>query len=539
MRFSVQSISRLRDLPSAAQWGLWAVGGFLSSLLLLGERAPLAIAAAAACRDGRSRLAVICGAVLGGAVSMDFAAALRHGGILVLVYAVFASFQGTRYARNPAFPALAAAAMTGAVELAYVIQEGVTLGRLSAYAAYLILVGLAAHCLANVSLPEKKPSQGKEEEVAPAATLRRKLELSAAAFRDLYNSLGKNTAPRSPENPAVVFDRAAESTCRSCKQCLQCWDKSYIDTFNALNDATPAMMQRGRSLAEDYPQHFRDRCVKLPQFLTAVNQELNALLLRRQYARLLEAERQRTRGQYAQMSEYLGQAARQMEEVAIPASSTAAPCQVGGAWRPKDGETVCGDTISHFETEEGVLYLLLSDGMGSGEEAQRESVNVTRLLEQFLRAGVRVEAALKTINAALSLKGDDTGSFATIDLLALDRRSRQASLYKYGAAPTYVKRHGTVRRLAGTALPAGLQDLHTVPVPIRFPVEGDTYLLLVSDGVADPGDDEWLQNLLAGWQSGEPQRLVSLIMAESREHGGLQDDCSILCLHLDPIERLV
>ena len=537
MRFSVRSLSRLRDLPAAARLGLWALGGFLSSLLLLGERAPLAIAAAAACKDGRSRLALIAGAAVGGAAAMDFSAALRHGGILVLVYAVFASFQGTRYARHPLFPALAAASMTGAVELAYVIQEGVTPGRLSAYAAYLILVGLAARCLSGVSLPEEAARPEGEE--APAAGLRRKLELSAAAFRDLYNSLGKSMAPRPAENPAVVFDRAAESVCRSCRECLRCWDKSYIDTFNALNDATPAMLRRGKSLAEDYPQHFRDRCVKLPQFLAAVNQELTALLLRRQYARLLETERQRARGQYAQMAEYLGQAARQMEAAVLPASGGAAPCQVGGAWRPKEGETVCGDTIAHFETEDGVLYLLLSDGMGSGEEAQRESVNVARLLEQFLRAGVRAEAALKTINAALSLKGDDSGSFATVDLLALDRRTRQASLYKYGAAPTYVKRHGTVRRLTGTALPAGLQEIHTVPVPVRFPVEGDTYLLMISDGVADPGDDEWLQNLLAGWQSGEPQRLVSLVMAESREHGGLQDDCSILCLHLDPPERLV
>lgn len=32
-----------------------------------------------------------------------------------------------------------------------------------------------------------------------------------------------------------------------------------------------------------------------------------------------------------------------------------------------------GDSAAHFETEDGTLCLLLSDGMGCGEAAQRES----------------------------------------------------------------------------------------------------------------------------------------------------------------------
>ena len=55
---------------------------------------------------------------------------------------------------------------------------------------------------------------------------------------------------------------------------------------------------------------------------------------------------------------------------------------------------------------------------------------------------------------------------------------------------------------------------------------------MVSDGVADPGRDEWLQDLLAGWEGEDPQELASLILRESIRREGLQDDCGIQVLYL-------
>ena len=515
-----------KQLGPLGENALYAAGGFLSTLLAVGGRAPAAIALLSVCRSQRHLLCLLTGGVLGAAATMEFTAALRQCGILVLIYAVFAAFRDTRCFAWEWFRPGTAAGMTGIVEFAYLLREGLSAGRVMGYFTYLGIIFALSHYLSL--LLRRREKAGQESAVS---ALRRRLRLSAAAFRDLYDSLGRSGGgERTEEDPAVVFDRAAERACRSCKQCALCWTQNYIDTFNALNDATAAMLQRGRSLEEDYPRHFRERCVRLPEFLAAVNQELGALLLRRQYRRRLEAERQRTRGQYAQLSELLGQAAEGLE--AVPAYRGSGGCVVGGAWRPKEGEKVCGDVITHFETDSGMLCLLLADGMGSGAEASREAANAARLLEQFLRAGVEPEAALKTINAALSLRSEERGSFTTIDLLALNPSQRQAALYKYGAAPTYIKHHGSVRRLTGSALPAGLQEIQQVPPAIRFPLEPDTYVLLVSDGVADSTGDEWLQDFLAGWQGGDPQRLVSLLMAESRSHDGLRDDCSMLCLYL-------
>ena len=88
--------------------------------------------------------------------------------------------------------------------------------------------------------------------------------------------------------------------------------------------------------------------------------------------------------------------------------------------------------------------------MGCGEEARRESALAVRLLERFLRAGVETSGALKTLNSALTLRAEVSESFTTIDLLTLSLRDGAAEVYKYGAAPSYVKRGARVRRITGS-----------------------------------------------------------------------------------------
>ena len=367
----------------------------------------------------------------------------------------------------------------------------------------------------------------------PAALegMRAQLTRMAAALRALYDSMGRAAPVSTEENPAVVFDRAAEKVCRGCALCELCWQKEYTGTFNALNDATPFLLERGRALAKDFPSYFADRCIHLPDFLTAVNGELSAFLLRRQYRRQLEETRRSARGQYAQLSELLTATAAGLGEVRATAGE-ADLCRIGAALRPKEGETVCGDTVVSFRTEGGLLCLLLADGMGSGEAARRESALTCRLLEQFLQAGIEPEAAMKTLNAAMALRGAETGRFTTIDLITCRPETGEAAFFKYGAAPSYVKKGGTVRRITGGTLPAGLRGGAAAPDVTRATLEPGSFAVMVSDGVADPGRDEWLQNLLAGWDGEDPQTLAGLILSESVRRENLQDDCGVQVLYL-------
>lgn len=160
------------------------------------------------------------------------------------------------------------------------------------------------------------------------------------------------------ENPAVIFDHAAQQTCRNCVLVKRCWQAEYNATYNAFNDACPAMLKRGRAEAEDFPLFFTSRCLHFPELLSAVNTELYAFRLRRQYRARLEDARALAEAQYEHLGEVLG------SETAPEPEGTLLRCRVGTLLRPKEGESACGDQLAVF-TAGAMLYMLLSDGHGA------------------------------------------------------------------------------------------------------------------------------------------------------------------------------
>ena len=452
--------------------------------------------------------------------------------------------------------------------------------------------------------PEKAPPTDRRAQ----ARVQRKLEDAAQAFRTLYDTMRASFRPPQNDNDvATVFDRAACKVCRTCSQRSNCWERDYVSTFNALNDATQAMLDRGRGEAGDFPAHFSSRCLHFPQFLAAVNEELTALLYRRQYNSRIQDSRQAVFRQYGELSNLLGEAAAELsreltpdlaagrklrerlapwgdqargeafrdgrgllrvevegpacvqlsapEELAAFNALLGVPLRLeeqekdhlslvqqeplmavaGVAARKKDGETVSGDAGTYFKRSDGTLYVLLCDGMGSGPQANRESSLALRLLEQFLQAGVDTEHALITLNSALALRGEEAGGFTTIDLLQVDLFRGDGVIFKLGAAPTYVKKGGTVRRITGTALPAGLSaDEKTAPD--RFPIHlspGDC-VLMVSDGVTGTGDDGWLRERFVQFAGGSPKELAADLIAHSPQ--GATDDRTALVVRIEKRE---
>ena len=363
------------------------------------------------------------------------------------------------------------------------------------------------------------------------AGIRRALREASVALRELYDSVSRAKAPPE-ENPAVIFDRAAEAVCRGCPLRENCWEKEYGRTYNALNDATAALLRNAQGRGEDFPSYFVDRCVRFPDFLTAVNAELHAFLLRQQYRARLEGSYTRSAAQYAQLSELLAQTAERPAAAVGGVTAPAIAYQIGVTLRPKDGERVSGDCVTTFETDAGELCLLLADGMGSGENARRESALAVRLIERFLRAGVDAPPALQTLNSALGLRAEHAEGFTTVDLLTLSLKSGEGELYKYGAAPSYIKRGRRVRRVSCSCLPAGLAESALPPEATHVRLESGSFFIMMTDGVADCTDDQWLQSLLAGWEGENPQLLVSAILADSYEHKGASDDAGVLVLYL-------
>lgn len=204
----------------------------------------------------------------------------------------------------------------------------------------------------------------------------------------------------------------------------------------------------------------------------------------------------------------------------------------GFASSKKEGEKVSGDKSTYFKREDGKMFVLVCDGMGSGEVARGESTLATELLEQFLKAGVETLQALTILSSALALRGEDQGGFTTVDLLEVDLISAKATLYKYGAAPTYFRRKGEIRRMTGQSLPAGAEfGEESLPDRIQIELEAEDCLMLVSDGVSGATEeDTWLCRLLSEFEGDGVKEFARSVILKTPEGG--RDDRTVVAVKI-------
>ena len=203
------------------------------------------------------------------------------------------------------------------------------------------------------------------------------------------------------------------------------------------------------------------------------------------------------------------------------------------AGAPRQGEAVSGDTGIWFRREDGMLFLLLCDGMGSGAGAKRESAQAGKLVENFLRAGMEPGEAVETVSSALALRGEDGGS-TTIDLLSFDLFSGRCCVHKQGAAPTYIRRGGQVKCAVGASLPAGIVTGRAArPDVHKFRGEPGDWIVMVTDGILCGREDQWLRDVVTQYTGSSPSELAQRILRESQTLCQGEDDGTVLAARLD------
>lgn len=124
-----------------------------------------------------------------------------------------------------------------------------------------------------------------------------------------------------------------------------------------------------------------------------------------------------------------------------------------------------------------------------------------------------------------------SGGFTTIDLLRLDLFTGSMWVYKYGAAPTYVRKGKAVTRITGASLPAGLSAGEGgSPDVTTLKLDPGDMVLLVSDGVAGGGEDQWLRDMFSSFGGDSPKDLACALIQESDGKEVGPDDRTALVL---------
>ncbi len=142
-----------------------------------------------------------------------------------------------------------------------------------------------------------------------------------------------------------------------------------------------------------------------------------------------------------------------------------------------------GDDFAFFSLDDGNYHICLSDGMGSGSKAKEESEIVVDLMQKFIEAGFRKETAIKLMNSAMVLQGEED-SFSTLDYAVIDMYTGELDLIKIGGAATFIKHGEEVECIDKGTLPAGADARMEVESMKRKLTNGD-FLVMVTDGVIE------------------------------------------------------
>ena len=198
----------------------------------------------------------------------------------------------------------------------------------------------------------------------------------------------------------------------------------------------------------------------------------------------------------------------------------------------KDGAQVSGDNFSFLEMEGGQTVLTLSDGMGSGIRACKESEMVIDLIEKFLETGFQKETAIRMMNSAMVMHGED-GMYSTVDMAAIDLYTGNCEFYKIGAAAAFIKHGEDVESVSSASLPAGIFGKVEIEKSSRKLQNGD-FVVLLSDGVLDylhvPNPEETMKEILETSVINHPGQMAKHILERILlfTGGRVPDDMTVL-----------
>ena len=364
---------------------------------------------------------------------------------------------------------------------------------------------------------EPEPQPAADPTLPPQKRVERALQI-------MHGVLAREDPIVQPIRLAEVYDEAAERVCRCCVRYHQCWEQNAEDTYQDLCAAGETILARGEAQREDFPTRFTERCCHTAGFLTAVNQALDRLLTRRREEHRRMEGRRVAAGEYLALERLLAALSRPLPElnpVYVPELA------VGCAGR--GGNRVSGDRGSAFRDRFGNYCVLLCDGMGTGMEARVESDRAARLLTAFLESGMEPDAALSLLNGFYVLRKQSV--FATLDLLKLDLRTGSATLYKWGAAPTYLRREDGVEEIGTAAPPPGLTAESRAPGQYELSLrEGET-LVMVSDGAYG----EETARRLTAFTQGSVRDLAACLIAQDRADA--EDDRTAVVVRIREIQK--
>lgn len=188
-----------------------------------------------------------------------------------------------------------------------------------------------------------------------------------------------------------------------------------------------------------------------------------------------------------------------------------------------------GDTAVCFEDSFGNTYLVISDGMGSGNLAAVDSKITVSLFRRFITGGIDTLTAVDMINSIMLSKSSDE-SFATLDIAKINLDTGELTLIKSGASATLIKHDDSVMMVNASTFPVGIIN-ETKPFVKKFSFGQGDSIVMLSDGVSDKSY-QYIKTLMLENDS-ELNKVPERICDNAKKFfSGRRDDITVLTAKL-------
>jgi len=329
-----------------------------------------------------------------------------------------------------------------------------------------------------------------------------RLELGAEVMATIQQLLAEIQPP--PVDQQAILLLAKDRACGSCSLRKTCRSKDALTTEHLLHPLEADCKKQGRLLPE----------------------------LRRgqEQLRTIQADRQRQR-EYRlalqQQYRFLGAYLRNLSDC-LPRRGEILHIEfrVEAAARSRGKENANGDKCLAFAGPGCSYFVLLCDGMGTGLGAAQEGQTTAGLLQQMLLSGFPPEHSLRSVNSLLALRG--SAGAVTLDLAQIRLDTGHVSLFKWGAAPSYILQRGGAEKIGTATPPPGISVEDHAETVDKLSLRRGEVLILVSDGV--DGEEILRQSVLT------PEAPPGELAAKILEMGGseAEDDATVVVVRLRP-----
>ena len=193
-----------------------------------------------------------------------------------------------------------------------------------------------------------------------------------------------------------------------------------------------------------------------------------------------------------------------------------------------------GDCFSMGKIREGRYAAMISDGMGTGNAANKESKKMIEIMEEMLVTGIDENVCVKLLDSMITFRPEKE-KYATLDFFQMDLFAGTGSFFKMGACPSVLKRKDHVEMVETTSMSVGMDSFYRKVPFYRKKMESEDLLVMFSDGVLDCMPDHKLDTLIKIFQEMDvvrPQAIADQLFDKITNMEGYKkrDDITILVL---------